>query len=290
MRSAGYWERSWRCLKADRGALAAATVLLGIAGLALAAPLVSRFVTHTTPEAIDLDHAYAPPGAAHWFGTDENGRDYLTRVVWAGRVSLSVGVAVAAVSLLIGVPVGLIAAYYGGLVDDAINAVINLLLSVPSIFLLIFLASLYRPGLLALAALIGALGWMGTSRVVRGEALSLRQRDYVLAGRSLGASDWRLLARYLFPNLAGLVIVLAAFDVAGGVLAESGLSFLGLGIQPPTASWGNMLINSISYVNKDPWLVVFPGLFVSATVLAIFVLADALRDALDPTLSAGLSR
>ncbi len=281
----GYWRRSWRSLRSDRGALAAAGLLALLAALSAAAPLVSAYVTHTAPETIDLDRTYAPPGPAHWFGTDEFGRDYLTRIVWAGRISLSVGLVVAAVSLGIGVPVGLAAAYYGGLVDDSINAAVNLLVSIPSLFLLIFLASLYRPTLLLLAGFIGALGWMGTSRVVRSEALSLRQRDYVLAAQSLGASNWHVMRRYMLPNLAGLVIVLAAFDVAGGILAESGLSFLGLGIQPPTASWGNMLINSISYVNKDAWLVVFPGLFVSLAILSIYVLGDGLRDALDPTLA-----
>jgi peptide/nickel transport system permease protein len=186
------------------------------------------------------------------------------------------------VSLLVGVPLGLIAGFYGGAIDDAINAVIQVLQNIPTLFLLILLSVTFRPDATLLAVLIGAIGWMGTARLVRGQTLSVSRRDYVDAARVLGASDTRILFLHILPNLVSVVSVIAGFEIATGILVESGLSYLGLGVQAPTASWGNMLQNSLDYVTRAPWLVAAPGIMIFLTVLSIFLLADGLRDAFDP--------
>jgi peptide/nickel transport system permease protein len=226
------------------------------------------------------------------FGTDDLGRDMLARTLVAGQVSFSIGMIIAVVSLMVGVPVGLASGYFGGRFDDVSNAVILTLANIPGMFLLILLSATFRsaqlpipvPWTIVLAVIIGLLGWMGTARLVRGMALSVREREYVRAAEALGASNGRIIGRHLFPNVFSIVTVIAGFDVAGGILAESGLSYLGLGVQPPTASWGNMLGASLENVTRAPWLVLFPGLAICLTTLAIFLVADGLRDALDPRL------
>ena len=278
----GYWSRAWRRLRRDRLALASAAVFALICLVAVGAPLISTYVTGYQPEAIDLDSNYGPPSARHWFGTDEYGRDYFTRAVWASRISLTVGLGSAIVALLIGVTLGLVAGYFGGAIDDAINAGVNMFLSLPGFFLLILLSTLIPMNALTLALIIGALAWTGAARQVRGVVLAVRQLTYVEAATALGVGSGRILWRHVLPNVSSIVIVVTGFEVAGGILAESGLSFLGLGAKAPDASWGNMLINSISYINKAPWLVIYPGLCIFVTVLCIFLFADGLRDALDP--------
>ncbi len=255
-----------------------------IAVVSFAAPLVSAYVTGYPPDKIDLDANYAPPSGAHWFGTDEYGRDYFTRAVWAGQISLIVGFGVAVVALAIGIPLGLVAGFFGGWIDDAINALINVFLSLPGLFLLILLATLVPMNKFTLPVIIGALGWTGTARQVRGVALSVKQRDYVEAARAMGAGNTRIISRHILPNITSIVVVITGFEVAGGILAESGLSFLGLGAKPPEASWGNMLTNSLADVTKAPWLVIYPGLFIFVTVLCIFLFSDGARDAFDPKL------
>jgi peptide/nickel transport system permease protein len=252
--------------------------------LALFAPLICASILQVDPNRTDLFNQYARPSPAHLLGTDELGRDVLGRLLYAGRVSLTIGLAIAAVSVLIGLPVGVASGFYGGRFDDVSNAVIQTLSNIPDMFLLILLSVTLRPDPLMLAVIIGALGWMGTARQVRALALSLRERDFVLAARSMGARDAELMARHIFPNLFSVVTVIAGFSMAGGILAESGLSYLGLGVRPPTPSWGNMLNNSLENVSRAPWLVLGPGLMIGLTVLCIFLVADGLRDALDPRL------
>jgi peptide/nickel transport system permease protein len=267
-------------IRKDRLTLGSGLVFGLIALLALFAPLICAGVLGVDPNRTDLFNQYARPSLAHVLGTDELGRD----VLYAGRVSLTIGLAIAAVSVLIGLPVGVASGYYGGRFDDVSNAVIQTLSNIPDMFLLILLSVTLRPDPLMLAVIIGALGWMGTARQVRALAFSLRERDYVLAARSMGASDAELMARHIFPNLFSIVTVIAGFSMAGGILAESGLSYLGLGVRPPTPSWGNMLNNSLENVSRAPWLVLGPGLMIGLTVLCIFLVADGLRDALDPRL------
>jgi peptide/nickel transport system permease protein len=280
--SPGYIQSTWRRLRRDRVSMAAIYLFLAICLLTLAAPLIAAQVLHTDPNAQDLRNNFSPPSPEHWLGTDELGRDNLTRVLYAGQVSLRIGFVVAVVSLLLGVPVGLIAGYYGGRVDDAINAVIQLLQNIPTMFLLIILSVTYRPDATGIAVIIGLIGWMGTARLVRGQTLSVSRRDYVDAARVVGATDARILFRHILPNLLSVVTVVAGFEIAVGILVESGLSALGLGVQPPTASWGNMLTNSLDYLTRAPWLIAAPGVMIFLTVLSIFLLFDGLRDAFDP--------
>jgi peptide/nickel transport system permease protein len=280
----GYLAATWARLRRDRLSLAALALLVLMVLLVTVGPWVVQQTLGLEPNRQTLAARYRPPSLAHPFGTDDLGRDALARTLVAGQVSLLIGVTISAVSLLIGIPVGLASGYYGGRFDDVSNAVIQTLANIPSMFLLILLSALLNPGVVVLGAIIGALGWMGAARMVRGMALSVREQDYVLAARALGASDARILFRHLLPNVFSLVTVIAGFDVASGILAESGLSFLGLGVRPPTASWGSMLSASLENVSRAPWLVIFPGIAICLTTLAIFLLADGLRDALDPRL------
>jgi peptide/nickel transport system permease protein len=277
-----YLAAVWSRLRRDTMAMVSILILAMISLLALSAPWSSAKILHTDPDKIDLNNTLAPPSHVHLLGTDEYGRDTLTRAIYAGRVSMSIGLAVAGISMTIGVFIGLISGYLGGRVDDVTNAIIQTLLNIPTLFLMVMLSLMIRPTPLLLAVIIGATGWMGTARLVRGEVFSIRERGYIEAARSIGASHWRIMLRHTLPNAASLIIVIASFDVAGGILAESGLSFLGVGVQPPTPSWGNMLINTRSYISSAIWLVLTPGFFIFATTLAIILLADGLRDALDP--------
>jgi peptide/nickel transport system permease protein len=218
-------------------------------------------------------------------GTDEAGRDVLTRGVYGGRVSLRIGVYVAAISMTLGVVLGLISGYYAAtFIDDIINAVIMTLGSIPLLFLLIILSRIFTPGPEGLALLIGAFGWMGLSRLIRGQIFSVREREYILASRAIGNNPWRIMVKHVMPNVSSIIIVSAIFNVAGAIIAEAGLSYLGVGIGPPIASWGNMMQGSLGNFTNAPWLVITPGIFIFMTTLGIFLVGDGLRDALDPWL------
>jgi peptide/nickel transport system permease protein len=275
---------TWLRLRRERLTMAAFIGLGLMATLAVLAPAISGNVLQTDPFRTDLFNRYSPPSVRHLLGTDDLGRDVFARLLYAGQVSLTIGFTIAGVSLLIGVPIGLASGYFGGRFDDASNAVIQTMLNIPDLFLLILLSVTLRPSPLMLAFLIGALGWMGTARQVRALALSMRERDYVLAARVMGADDARIMVRHVLPNLVSVVTVVAGFSMAGGILAESGLSYLGLGVQPPIASWGNMLNNSLENVTRAPWLVAAPGFMIFVTVFCIFLIGDGLRDAFDPRL------
>ena len=223
------------------------------------------------------------PGTCHWMGTDDAGRDVLTRGLYGGRISLRIGLYVAAITMTLGVAAGLVSGYYATtLVDDVINAIIMTLGSIPLLFLLIILSRLFQPGPEGLAFLIGIFGWMGISRLVRGQIFSIRERDYILASRAIGCSTRRVIARHVAPNVASIVIVAAVFTVAGAIIAEAGLSYLGVGIGPPLPSWGNMMQGSLGSFSSAPWLVLAPGFFIFLTTLSIYLIGDGLRDALDP--------
>jgi peptide/nickel transport system permease protein len=225
-----------------------------------------------------------PPGSAgHLLGTDDLGRDHLSRLLFAGQVSLSVGFIAAALAIGIGVSLGIITGYYGGIVDDFVNWVIATLNSIPSLFLLLIVAAVLQPSPTTLIVVLGFLGWTTTTRLVRGETLSLREREYIVSARSAGASPLRIMFVHILPNLFSIIVITLAIDIGNLILVEAALSFLGLGIKAPTPSWGNMLTGAQSYFTKGPFLVFAPGLLIFVTVLCLYVIGDGLRDAFDPT-------
>jgi peptide/nickel transport system permease protein len=283
----GFYARAWYKLRRDPTTLVALGVLTAIVVLTLLAPLITEHVLRTDPTKMvrGPDGRFAilrAPGPGFYLGTDDLGRDALTRLLHAGRVSLTIGFLVMVISLVIGTTAGMLAGYFGGRVDDVINGIIQVLTNVPSLFLLIVLSVLFRPNVIGLAIIFGVLGWGGTARQVRGVVLSARGQDYVSAAQVLGASNFRIMTQHILPNVANIVLVVAGFDIAGAILGESALSFLGFGVQVPTASWGNMLSGSQDLFRRAPWLVYPPGLMILTTVLCVVLIADGLRDALDP--------
>lgn len=249
------------------------------ATLALLAPVLAPY----NPAALDLSHRLAAPGAAHWMGTDELGRDILSRVIWGARLSLTVAVSVVGLSLTLGLIFGGIAGYYGRLIDISINTfLMNAFLALPGILLAIAFVAFLGPGMLNLILALSIGGWVGYARLVRAQVLAAREREFVEAARAVGASDLRIFARHILPNILQPLIVQAAIGMAGAVLAEATLSFLGLGVPPPAASWGSMLNDARPFLFDAPHLVVFPAIAVMLCVLSFNFLGDALRDYLDP--------
>ena len=247
--------------------------------LAIFAPLIAPH----DPAAIDLPSRLSRPSGAHWFGTDELGRDILSRVIYGARISMLVGSSVVAFSLLLGLIVGSIAGYYGGRVDRVVNVVVmNAFLSFPGILLAIAFVAFLGPGILNLILALSIGGWVGYARLVRAQVLATREREFVEAARALGASDWRVITRHILPNMIQPVIVQAAIGMAGAVLAEATMSFLGLGVPPPAASWGSMLNDGRAHLFDAPHLVLFPAITVMLAVLSFNFIGDALRDYLDP--------
>ena len=235
------------------------------------------------PAYIELPARLAGPSAAHWFGTDELGRDIFSRLVYGARISMSVGASVVLLSLTLGLLVGSVAGFYGGRIDRFFNVVVmNAFLSFPGLLLAIAFVAFLGPGLLNLVLALSLGGWVGYARLVRGQVLAVREREFVEAARALGASDLRIIARHILPNIIQPVIVQAAIGMAGAVLAEATMSFLGLGVPPPTASWGSMLNDGRSHLFDAPHLVLFPASALMLAVLSFNFLGDALRDYLDP--------
>jgi peptide/nickel transport system permease protein len=247
--------------------------------VAVFAPLIAP----ANPAAIDLYHRLAPPSAAHWLGTDELGRDILSRILYGARLSLIVAVSVVSCSSFLGIVIGGIAGYYGGVLDTMLNVfVMNAFLALPGILLAIAFVAFLGPGMINLIMALAIGGWVGYARLVRGQVLAVREREFVEAARALGASDLRIFVRHILPNIVQPLIVQAAIGMAGAVLAEATLSFLGLGVPPPAASWGSMLNDARPHLFDAPHLVIFPALAVMLCVLSFNFLGDALRDYLDP--------
>jgi peptide/nickel transport system permease protein len=244
--------------------------------------VVGPFLVSTDPLAMDLDSLKQPPGKAHLFGTDSKGRDILSRVVYGSRISLSVGIIAAALSLCIGIFFGLIAGYFGRTVDAFFSQVFDIFLAFPSLLLAIGISAVMPPGLTSVMLAITLVGWAGFARLVRGITLSLKEQTYVEASRALGASPARILYRHILPNALPLILVAGSLRVGGFILLEAALSFLGLGVQPPTPTWGSMISLNRAYINSAPWMVIFPGLAISITVICFNILGDFLRDKLDP--------
>jgi peptide/nickel transport system permease protein len=283
-RSQNHYQIAWRRLRHNPLAMGALICLVLITAASVGSPWINQHIVGYDPDRGRLTQRLKAPSSEHKLGTDDFGRDVLARILDAGRVSLRFGFMVALVSLTIGVSVGLIGGYFGGWVDDLMNALIQLFVNVPTLFLLIMLSAMFRPSVTKLALLIGVLGWTSVARLVRGRTLSERRRDYVDAAVLIGASDWRVMYRHILPNVTSIILVAAGFDIGGAILAESALSALGFGVQIPQASWGNMLSKSLDLFDKAWWLIVAPGAMIVLTVFSIYTFFDALRDALDPRL------
>ena len=235
------------------------------------------------PVYIDISHKFAAPFTkGHLLGADELGRDVLSRLLHAGRISLSVGLAAMVVTVVVGAVLGSVAGYVRGFVDTLVLRLTDAMLSFPPIFMLLVLAAFVRPSLASMTVIISVTSWMDVTRMVRGQILTLREREFVVGARALGAPATRIMARHLFPNTVGIIAVAATLAVARAILLESYISFLGYGIQPPLASWGNMLNNAQSYFATAPWVAIFPGVMITLAVTSFNFLGDGLRDALDP--------
>jgi len=265
-------------LKKDKVAFIAAAIIAALVLAAIAAPVIAPY----DPLSIDLDSLRLSPSTAHWMGTDNKGRDILSRLIFGARVSLLVGVASAAVSMVIGVVVGTVGGYAGGKVDAAINAFTDMVMAFPSLLLAIGITVVLPPGLYTVMLALSLVGWASFARLARGMTLSFREQSFVEAARASGCSTARVLFRHILPNCLPLMVVAGSLKVGSFILAESALSFLGLGAQPPTATWGAMVSLSRNYVLSAPWTVVFPGLAIAMTVLSFNLLGDSLRDWLDP--------
>lgn len=284
----------WRRFRRHRMALA------GAIGLVLLAAFIvtgSVLISETRANEVDVRHKLRAPDAAHWFGTDSTGRDSFSRVIYGGQISLFIGISSVLLSVVLGTLIGGLAAYYGGWVDAVLMRVTEAMLAIPSLFLLIVLSKYLSrdietisllgrsfSGSVGIAILvIGATSWMGLARVVRANVLTLRELDYISAARALGAGNGRIFFTHLVPNTLSVIIVSATLGLANSIISEAYISFLGLGVQPPTASWGNMMGQAQSFIQRGAWWMwVFPSLFIIFTILCINLIGDGLRDALDP--------
>ncbi len=279
------WRNVWKRLKRHKLAAIGMGVFLALLVAAIIVPWISPYEI----DDMDLWNLFAPPSKAHPFGTDELGHDVLVRIMYGGRISLFVGIAAAASSAFLGTLVGVVSGFSGGIVDGILMRFTDLMLSVPTVPVLLIGAMFLGGGLTNIIVILTIFGWMSTARLVRGMTLSLREQPFVEAARASGTKTWKILWKHMLPNLFPIVIVAATLGVSSAILSESALSYLGLGIQPPTPSWGNMLQRAMDYIlgaggdyGRPWWLTVFPGLFVLLAVLSVNFMGDGLRDALDP--------
>lgn len=270
----------WRRLRRERRAISGMIVVVLLVFAAAAAPLIARH----DPIKIELANQLDAPSGEHWFGTDNLGRDIWARIVFGARVSLAAGIISQTIAVLLGVSLGLIAGFYGRWVDDVVMRLADITLAFPTLLLLIAMVAALEPSILVVFVVIGLVGWAGMARLVRGQVLVVRQLEFVHAARALGARDRRVLLRHVLPSVVAPVVVAATLGMAGAIMAEASLSFLGLGVQAPTPSWGGMIADArdLGQLRTAPWTSIVPGLAIGATVLGFNLLGDALRDALDP--------
>ena len=269
---------AWRLFSANGLAVASTAFLVAMYAVAAAGPLITPY----PPDAVDIMHTNASPSAAHWLGTDESGRDVVARLIAGARTSMTVGLIAMVIAIVIGASIGGLAGYYGGWLDSVLMRFTDGMMAIPYFFLVLIIVAVFGSSFRNIVVSIGVTSWMVVARIVRGEVLRYRGLDFVLAARTLGATSARILVRHVMPQTVPSIIVAATLGVAYAILLESALSYLGLGIQPPQASWGNMLSNAQAYVWENPRLPLYPGLLITCTVLAYNFLGDALRDALDP--------
>jgi len=276
----------WRALSKNRLALIGGAIVLVLALMAGAAPLVSPHDPHKP----DVKRILEPPSMRHWLGTDQIGRDVLSRMLYGARVSLAVGFVSVGIATAIGIALGAGAGYHGGPVDGAVMRLVDLMLVFPRFFLLLAVLAFLKPSIWTIMVVIGLTGWMGVARLVRAEFLALKEREFVIWSQSIGASAFRIIWRHILPNAMGPVLVAMTLGIPAAILTESGLSFLGLGVRPPYATWGNILNEGKEVIELAWWLSVYPGLAILVTVLSYNLLGEGIRDALDPRLRQNVGR
>jgi peptide/nickel transport system permease protein len=274
------WKNFWLRLKRNQLAVIGGLIVLIMFLVAIASPWIAPY----SPTEINMAEKLMPPGKDHILGTDTKGRDVFSRIVYGARISLLVGFVAVGISLLIGVFLGAVAGYYGGWLEEIIMRFVDIMLCFPTFFLILAVIAFLEPSIWNIMIVIGVTSWMGVCRLVRAEFLSLKERDFVAAARSLGGSDLRIIFRHILPNALTPVLVIAVLGVGGAILVESALSFLGIGVQPPTPSWGNMLTDGKDLIRGASWLTLYPGLAILFTVLGYNMLGEGIRDALDPRL------
>jgi len=270
----------WYRFSKNHLAVAGSVVVVLLFALSILAPWIAPY----DPAAIDLKNILQPPSAQHWFGTDQLGRDVLSRMIWGAQISLKVGFVSTGIAIFIGTILGAVAGYYGRWVDAVIMRFVDIMLCFPTFFLILAVIAFLEPSIWNIMVIIGATGWMGITRLVRADFISLKERDFVQAARVIGASDARIIFIHVLPNCMASVLVAATLGVAGAILTESALSFLGIGVQPPTPSWGNILTAGKDNIDIAWWLSLYPGLAILVTVLGYNMLGEGIRDSLDPRL------
>jgi peptide/nickel transport system permease protein len=261
----------------DRRAIAAGIVLIVLSIVCLLA-----FLSPYDPNHLSLQERLLPPSSSHWFGTDDHGRDYLTRILYGGRVSLSVGLLSMVIATTLGTIIGTVSGYLGGFIDSLLMRFLDIFMSLPSFFVLMILNAYLKPSVRNIIIIIGLLSWMDVARIVRSQTMSIKEQEFMLYARSIGVKMWRAIFRHIVPGVMPSIVVAASLNVANAILTESALSFLGLGVQPPASSWGSMLNHAQEYIGTATYLAFFPGVLILAVILSFNVLGDVLRDALEP--------
>jgi peptide/nickel transport system permease protein len=278
--SRGEMRQFWRTFSRNQLAICGSVVVAALVVLAVLAPLLAPW----DPSRLDTKQILAPPSNSHWLGTDQLGRDVLSRVLYGSRISLAVGFVSVGIAMLIGVLLGSAAGYHGGMVDTVIMRLVDLMLVFPRFFLLLAVLALLKPSIWTIMSIIGLTGWMGVARLVRAEFLTLREREFVIWSESIGAGALRVVFRHILPNALAPVLVAMTLGIPAAILTESGLSFLGLGVQPPYATWGNILNDGKDVLEVAWWMTLYPGLAILITVLSYNLMGEGIRDALDPRL------
>ena len=276
--------KALRSIRRDKQTLVALSFILTLTVISMLAPVITDYIMQVDPNEPNVPSKFAPPLVdGYILGADDIGRDQLARLLHAGGVSMAIGFFGSLFSLIIGLILGMISSYFGGIIDTLLLWIAVTIGAIPGLYLLILLASLFSFNAQSLVLVITLIGWIGTYRLVRGQTLSIREMEYIIAARAVGAGPFRIMFQHILPNLVSVIVINLALGIAGLILLESALSYLGLGIQPPQATWGNMLTKSFQFFRHGPHLIIFPILMISVTVLCFYLIGDGLRDAFDPT-------
>ncbi|MDD2200831.1 MAG: ABC transporter permease [Firmicutes bacterium] len=276
--SVTYWQDAWRRLKQNRGAMIGLWTIVAIIAIAIFGPMVSPY--SYSDQNLEEQNQFC--SSKHWLGTDDLGRDLLTRIMYGARISLTVGFLASLINLTVGVIYGGISGFYGGTTDNIMMRIVEVLNAIPMLLYVILLMVILEPGLQNILIALGLVYWLGMARIVRGQVLSLKEQDFVLAARTIGASNWQIITKHLIPNAMGPIIVTATLNIPSAIFTEAFLSFIGLGVNAPMASWGVLASDALQSFRSYPWQLFFPAIAISITMFAFNFLGDGLRDALDP--------